>query len=282
MKIFENLIYTGWGQRLSPFDLYLSGKSENLPLVIFAHGYKGYKDWGAWNLVAKAFAEAGFDFLKFNFSHNGGTDEQPIDFPDLEAFSDNTYSRELEDIEIITKLALSEIEVNGQMKSWDKIGLIGHSRGGGIIILHAANSSHVSHLATWASVADFGERFNFDMSAWKETGVTTVRNGRTKQDMPHKYLFYEDFIENEEKLNIKSAARKIVQPWLIAHGDNDESVTFENAERLKEWSRSAKLLTIKNGTHTFATSHPWNEDSLPKPMKKLVEETIEFFKTDFS
>lgn len=21
------------------------------PLVIFAHGYKGFKDWGAWNLV---------------------------------------------------------------------------------------------------------------------------------------------------------------------------------------------------------------------------------------
>jgi len=224
--------------------------------------------------VAEAFAEAGFDFLKFNFSHNGGTVDNPIDFSDLEAFSENTYSRELEDLEIITKLALSGIEVNGQKKSWDKLALIGHSRGGGIVILHAANSSHVSHLATWASVADFGERFNFDMEAWKETGVTTVINGRTKQDMPHRYSFYEDFIRNEEDLTVKTAAEEIDQPWLIAHGINDESVSFDNAERLKEWSRSATLLPMKDGTHTFATSHPWKESILPKPMKALVDETI--------
>jgi predicted alpha/beta-hydrolase family hydrolase len=38
------------------------------PLVIFAHGIRGFKDWGAHNLVARYFAENGFRFLKFNFS----------------------------------------------------------------------------------------------------------------------------------------------------------------------------------------------------------------------
>ena len=33
---------------------------EKLPLLIFVHGYKGYKDWGAWNLMAEDFAKAGF------------------------------------------------------------------------------------------------------------------------------------------------------------------------------------------------------------------------------
>ena len=60
--------------------------SDSNPLIIFCHGYKGFKDWGAWNLMAEAFAKIGFCFIKFNFSHNGGTIEQPIDFPDLEAF----------------------------------------------------------------------------------------------------------------------------------------------------------------------------------------------------
>ena len=40
------------------------------PIIIFCHGYKGFKDWGAWNLMADAFTEAGFCFIKFNFSHN--------------------------------------------------------------------------------------------------------------------------------------------------------------------------------------------------------------------
>ena len=59
------------------------------PLVIFSHGYKGFKDWGCWNLVAEAFKNSGFAFVKFNFSHNGGTIKQPLDFPDLDAFDEN-------------------------------------------------------------------------------------------------------------------------------------------------------------------------------------------------
>ena len=277
MKTFKNLIYTGSNNRKSPFDLYLADKSSTKPLVIFAHGYKGFKDWGSWDLVAQSFAEAGFDFLKFNFSHNGGTVEDPIDFPDLEAFSENTYSRELEDIEAITQLALSGIAVDGKKRSWDKVSLIGHSRGGGIVIIHAGQSKNVSHLATWASVADYGERFDFDMEEWKRTGVTTVRNGRTNQDMPHKYSFYEDYINNEEKLRIENAACKIAVPWLIAHGENDEAVDLENAQRLAKWSGNAKIITIPGGTHTFGASHPRQDDKMPDTLKILVSKTIEFF-----
>ena len=73
---------------------YIQTNTEK-PLVVFCHGYKGFKDWGPWNLVAKNFADAGFVFAKFNFSHNGGTVEQPIDFPDLEAFGQNNFIKEL-------------------------------------------------------------------------------------------------------------------------------------------------------------------------------------------
>ena len=36
------------------------------PLIIFANGYKGYKDWGTFDLMADKFAENGFVFVKFN------------------------------------------------------------------------------------------------------------------------------------------------------------------------------------------------------------------------
>jgi len=29
-------------------DVIFPDSEEKLPLVIFVHGYKGYKDWGAW------------------------------------------------------------------------------------------------------------------------------------------------------------------------------------------------------------------------------------------
>ena len=66
--------------------------------MIFCHGYKGFKDWGAWNLVSEQFLNKGYAFCKFNFSLNGGTIEEPIDFPDLDAFGKNTYSQEVIDI----------------------------------------------------------------------------------------------------------------------------------------------------------------------------------------
>ena len=47
-----------------------SFNNTNKNLIIFCHGFKGFKDWGPWNLVAEHFAKAGFFFIKFNFSHN--------------------------------------------------------------------------------------------------------------------------------------------------------------------------------------------------------------------
>ena len=41
-------------------------------LIIFCHGYKGFKDWGCWNLMADKFAQNGISFLKFNFSQTVG------------------------------------------------------------------------------------------------------------------------------------------------------------------------------------------------------------------
>ena len=66
------------------YDVFFKKNSIKKPLVIFCHGYKGFKDWGAWELVAKEFSKNNCFFVKFNFSHNGGTMENPIDFTDLD------------------------------------------------------------------------------------------------------------------------------------------------------------------------------------------------------
>ena len=58
-------------------DLTYKGSSENRKVVIFSHGFKGFKDWGCFPLVSRCFAEQNFVFVKFNFSHNGTTLESP-------------------------------------------------------------------------------------------------------------------------------------------------------------------------------------------------------------
>jgi len=62
---------------------YVSGKKR--PVVIYAHGFNGFKDWGNFDLIARAFAQAGFAFVKFNFSHNGTSPDHPQDFVDFAA-----------------------------------------------------------------------------------------------------------------------------------------------------------------------------------------------------
>ena len=76
-------IIKGSNQKKILMDITFPKKSNN-KLIIFSHGFKGFKDWGCFNLISKIFAENGFTFLKFNFSHNGTTIADPLNFNDLE------------------------------------------------------------------------------------------------------------------------------------------------------------------------------------------------------
>lgn len=276
MKIIKNAVLTASGKKPILFDVYYQETQEALPLVIFCHGYKGFKDWGAWDLVAKKFAENGFCFIKFNFSHNGGTVEQPIDFPDLEAFAENNFSTEMDDIDRV----LTMVETGKNLpKLNSEINIIGHSRGGGIVLIKSEEDSRIKNVITWASISDFKARFqegteNFEK--WKETGVTFVENGRTKQQMPHNFQFYTDFKENEERFDIKRAVKSLQKPLLIIHGTEDPTVVLKEAKALLTWNPDSKFETIEGADHVFGASHPWEENKLPSDLQKVVDKTISF------
>jgi len=270
--------YVGSENRLSAFDITFSPLRENQDLVIFCHGYKGFKDWGPWNLLADYFASAGYDFLKFNFSHNGGTVENPIDFPDTEAFAQNTYTKELYDIEQIITKAQEGFNIENSRRQYKQIFLIGHSRGGGMAVLAADKFQGIDKLITWAAVSDFNDRFNFDMQKWKNDGVAHIKNGRTGQMLPHNYSFYTDFVSNRGELDIPVSAKKLSLPWLIAHGYDDEAVCISNADYLKSLNSRAQFLIIKEAGHTFGGSHPWKKQTLPSKLEALADSTIEFIK----
>jgi pimeloyl-ACP methyl ester carboxylesterase len=267
--------YSGAQGRMSPYDLTLAAKKQRNSLVIFAHGFKGFKDWGPWQLVAQTFAEKGFDFLKFNFSHNGGTLDDPIDFPDLAAFAENTYSKEVYDLNKVLSMVEQGIKGPEGIMQWDRLLLIGHSRGGGIAVLCAGRPS-VAALVTWAAVADFGERFNFDLEKWRHDGVAYVKNGRTGQDMPHHFDFYKDYEENAGRLNILSAAAQLKCRSLVVHSRDDEAVAFADAKRLTTAMHGSTSLFLNGGGHTFGGGHPWRKKTLPESLKVIVDFTADY------
>lgn len=259
------------------YDLYYQKTGEPQPVIIFSHGYKGFKDWGPWSLAAKAFAEAGFCFLKFNFSHNGGTMDNPIDFPDLEAFAQNNYSIELDDLRRVIDFV--EGESGKGMPEISTISLIGHSRGGGVSLIKAEEDPRVDHVIAWASVCDFEPRFrpdSEDFKHWEKNGVTYVENTRTHQQLPHYYQFYEDFLANKDRLSIKRAVKSMNKPMLILQGDDDKSVVMAEAMALHKWNPNSKLEVLPGADHVFGGKHPWNEEAMPEDLQKMVQKTIDF------
>jgi pimeloyl-ACP methyl ester carboxylesterase len=253
-------------------DVFYPESDKKLPLVIFVHGYKGYKDWGAWNIMAEKFAEAGFFFVKFNFSHNGTTIEDPHNFADLEAFGNNNYSKELSDLGVVIDHFIQNEKIDDQ-----KLILVGHSRGGGISIIKTFEDERINGLITLASV-DTLDRFpkNAAFERWEKAGVFYVLNGRTKQEMPHYYQFYEDFKRHEFRFDVERSTEMAIAQMLIVHGTQDESVGIKSAEHLHMLNPNSELFLIENANHTFGAKEPWEENGLPEDLNKAVEKSIEF------
>ena len=233
--------------------------------------------------MAESIASAGFCFIKFNFSHNGGTIENPIDFPDLEAFGNNNYTKELDDLEAVIDWILSEPSFKNEIDRTNIV-LIGHSRGGGIVTIKASEGKRISKVITWAAVSNFGHRSSTksELEQWKNDGVKYVLNGRTKQQMPHYYQFYEDYVTNEIRLNIELATRKIRIPHLIIHGDNDTSISSEEAKNLYSWNPESELVYIQGANHTFGSMHPWSKPFISTDLQRVVSTSIVFVNKIFS
>ncbi|NIF07463.1 alpha/beta fold hydrolase [Chryseobacterium sp. Tr-659] len=252
---------------------YVEGE-QKLPLVIFVHGYKGYKDWGAWELMAHKLAKAGFFFVKFNFSHNGTTIEDPENFADLEAFGNNNYSKELSDLGVVIDHFSKDPHIDDQ-----KIVLIGHSRGGGISIIKTFEDERINGLITLASV-DTLDRFPKEeaFENWKRSGVYYALNGRTKQEMPHYYQFYEDYEKDIHRFDVERAAEMAKAYMLIIHGTDDEAVESKQAEHLHILNPNSELFLIENANHTFGAKEPWAGDQLPEDLYCVTEKCIDFIK----
>lgn len=278
VKKYKNIPLPGNSGRPVITDVFFSEGGVNKPVLIFCHGYKGFKDWGAWNLMAEDFAKRGFVFIKFNFAFNGGTLEEPIDFPDLDAFGENTYTKELDDLDVLINWLYTEDFPATEIVDLSSLGLMGHSRGGGVVLIKAAEDRRIKKLITLAAVSDFGDRFpkGEELNAWEQKGIAYIENTRTKQQMPHLFEFYEDFKKNEERLTISRAAKNLQIPVLIIHGSADPTVSIKDAHNLHKWIPSSQLVVLEGSDHVFEASHPWNKNHLSEAMQKITEKVSLF------
>lgn len=251
------------------------------PVIVFAHGFKGFKDWGHFPLLARFFAEQGFVFIKLNLSHNGLVVGGSGDLEDLEAFGHNNFSHELNDLGQLldalhqpgaTPLPPAALDLG-------RLYLVGHSRGGGLVLLKAAEDPRIRAVATWAAVADLAPRWPAEVLAqWQREGVLYVPNLRTGQQLPMYYQIAEDYYKNRPRLDLPQLVPQLRQPLLLVHGDLDETVPLSAAETLLAAQPAAELFVVPGAGHMFGGSHPWPAPALPPLAQLVAGRTAAFFR----
>jgi dienelactone hydrolase len=251
-------------------DVRAGGRGSPRPAVVVVHGFKGFKDWGLWPALAERLARAGLSAVTLNLSGSGVDDSGEFVYP--ERFGHNTFSAELQDLRRVTD-ALAGGELGVAPPS--AVGLLGHSRGGGIAVLHAASDARIKALATWAAISTVERWPASQRAAWRSAGVNEVKNVRTGQVLP----LYPDVLDDIERhaaaLDIEAAAARVAVPWLIVHGTDDEAVALAEGERLAAAAPGARFLAVEGAGHTFGAIHPWG--GATPALERVEDTTLAFF-----
>lgn len=268
----DHIFTTEAGNAIS---LSVYGPFGDRPCIIYAHGFKGYKDWGYIPYVGEYFARHGMTFIAFNFSHNGiGADMHS--FTELDKFAKNTFSLEVEELMEIVEMCAHSDFLGAFLKK--KIGLIGHSRGGGISILTARHEDDVTALATWSSVSSFDGLDKKTRARWRKDGYEAFRHVPSGTILKMGLDMLNDIERNARgRLNVSEAAANLKKPFLILHGEKDDVVPYYAAETLNIYADPAftDMRLIPGANHVYDIEEPF--DGTTPALERLLEETLAFF-----
>jgi dienelactone hydrolase len=268
-------------------DFYFVPTGKPKPLVIFLHGFRGFKEWGPFPETATHLADAGFFAVTFNFSHNGILPNLPSGSPDAgtllaaDRFEQNTLSCELTDVDAVINFFMSLHSFSTEVDA-SRLAVIGHSRGGGDAILKAATDSRIKAVVTWAAVATLLERYSENQKRlWRERGYMETVDVKSRKRLRIGVAFLNDLETHRDRYNASHAVSDVHVPLLLIHSKADEIVPFSDAEKI--FASADKLLTslllLDGGNHIFDVTHPFSGRSAA--LDEAEAATISFLKKTF-
>jgi dipeptidyl aminopeptidase/acylaminoacyl peptidase len=245
------------------------------PVIIVCHGFKAFKDWGPFPAIGRFFAEAGFVSIVFNFSHNGiGKDF--LKFSEQKKFSINSFKIELEDVETILTAVASD-ELNCPVINQSMIGIVGHSRGGGIAIIKAHEDGRIKAVAGWSTVAYFNRYTDGQRKRWREKGFIDLPSVNPLSNFQLSTALLDDMEQHKDRLNILRAVEQLHKPLLLIHGTADLPVPFEEGKNLYDISdrTMTEFIVLEGVGHMYGARHPYKRES--PTMIRVLELTSSWF-----
>ncbi|MFB9330356.1 alpha/beta hydrolase family protein [Paenibacillus aurantiacus] len=224
----------------APLDngLFLNGEikaiegQKDLPVVVVAHGFRGFKEWGFWPHVTDVLAEQGFYTVVFDFSR---IDAAATKQPEAVIAQARTLSRELEDLETILTLVREQRLPQSDSADPTRIGLLGHSRGGASSIITAAERADIGAVAAWNPPSDLTPPAGASAEPYIAADIEQNAN---RFDIPYKLAY-------------------LKRPALIVQGSADGERILLGHEALRLAAPGHTFVQVQGGDHTFGVQHPF-------------------------
>ncbi|MFC4099505.1 alpha/beta hydrolase family protein [Paenibacillus xanthanilyticus] len=243
----------------APLDhgLFLNGEikakdgHKDLPVLITAHGFRGFKEWGFWPYVTDALAELGFYTVIFDFSR---IDAAAAKQPDAVIAQARTLSRELEDLQTIVELVREQRLPLSASADPGRIGLLGHSRGGAASVITAAEQTAIGAVVAWNPPSDLTPPAGVSAEPFI---AADIEQNASRYDIPYKLAY-------------------LKQPALIVQGSADVERILLGHEALRLAAPGHSFVQIEGGDHSFGVQHPFTG---PTPaLVEALQATTRFFR----
>ena len=234
-------------------------------VILMAHGFKGYKDYGMFPWLAAQLSNEGFIVHRFNFSHSGMLDNDGP-FERLELFEHATWNTQVEDLK---KLEHEFSQPNLPLT------LFGHSRGG-VATLLAVGRGEVSanRIIALSSPSCCISMSKEDQQKLLDAGRIESPSGRTGQMLHIGKCFLEEQLESPKRHDLLTLSAGITVPCLLIHGENDPTVSVSAAVTLSETIPNSILIRIPGGDHVFNTPNPFPIGGKPSTQLNNVWNSI--------
>jgi pimeloyl-ACP methyl ester carboxylesterase len=217
---------------------FLPGTREGV-LVILTHGVTGNKDRPLLVNLAEGLASQGWPCVRLSWTGNGNSEGD---------FREATITKESADLHDILDVLPPRL----------KIAYIGHSMGGAVGVMTAANDDRIRVLVTLAGMIrteEFCER---------EFGSVIPGKG-FMWDEPECPLS-QKYVDDMESIgDLFDEVGQITIPWLLIHGTADDVVLIQDSRDAYDTAEEPKrLVEIKGAGHSF------DEKSYPQVISEVA------------